>query len=352
MKIKMVMLAVMLSILLIVPATSYKADMVDNSHIKWKSNEIETAIITDGNTLYVGGSGPNNYTKIQDAINDSNDGDTIFVYDDSSPYYENVVINKSVKLVGEYRENTVIMANGKDAVNITANKVSVSGFMITSRASTRPFAGVKICKAGNATISNCDICSFGIAVYMNISYGNKIERCNMRESGTGIETDSSNKNVFVDCNIYNNSDGIWLCSSHENIISKCNIYDNDVGIDIMGVKNVLSSCNITNNKIGIYISGFSNKITRCNICENSVWGIMLLVGSANKVINNNFCGNKINAFFTNAAFNVWLRNYWKGWIFPFPKPIFGFLVWSFREAAIPWLNFDWMPRMMPYRGGR
>jgi len=29
-----------------------------------------------GNWLYVGGSGPGNYTKIQDAINDSFDGDT------------------------------------------------------------------------------------------------------------------------------------------------------------------------------------------------------------------------------------------------------------------------------------
>jgi len=39
-----------------------------------------------GNTLYVGGSGPGNYTSIQDAIDDASDGDTVYVYDDSSPY--------------------------------------------------------------------------------------------------------------------------------------------------------------------------------------------------------------------------------------------------------------------------
>jgi len=34
----------------------------------------------NGNTLYVGGSGPNNYTKIQDAIDNASNGDTVFVY--------------------------------------------------------------------------------------------------------------------------------------------------------------------------------------------------------------------------------------------------------------------------------
>ena len=34
-----------------------------------------------GNTLYVGGIGPDNYTSIQAAINDASDGDTIFVYE-------------------------------------------------------------------------------------------------------------------------------------------------------------------------------------------------------------------------------------------------------------------------------
>ncbi len=33
----------------------------------------------DGNTLYVGGSGPNNYTTIQGAIDDSVNGDTVLV---------------------------------------------------------------------------------------------------------------------------------------------------------------------------------------------------------------------------------------------------------------------------------
>lgn len=33
-----------------------------------------------GDILYVGGSGPGNYSKIQDAIDDASKGDTVFVY--------------------------------------------------------------------------------------------------------------------------------------------------------------------------------------------------------------------------------------------------------------------------------
>ncbi|MBE3093908.1 MAG: hypothetical protein IMZ52_02670, partial [Actinobacteria bacterium] len=44
-----------------------------------------------GNWLYVGGSGPGNYSSIQAAINATSSGDTVFVYAASSPYYENVI---------------------------------------------------------------------------------------------------------------------------------------------------------------------------------------------------------------------------------------------------------------------
>jgi len=56
---------------------------------------------SSGHWLYVGGSGPGNYTRIQDAIDNASSGDTVFVYDESSPYNESIWINKSVKVLGE-----------------------------------------------------------------------------------------------------------------------------------------------------------------------------------------------------------------------------------------------------------
>jgi hypothetical protein len=60
----------------------------------------------DGNTLYVGGSGPNNYTKIQDAIDDASDGDTVYVY--SGFYDESLTISATIILQGEAPTTTTI----------------------------------------------------------------------------------------------------------------------------------------------------------------------------------------------------------------------------------------------------
>lgn len=51
---------------------------------------------TSCNILYVGGSGSANFTSIQDACDTAGEEDTVFVYDDSSPYRENIIINTSL----------------------------------------------------------------------------------------------------------------------------------------------------------------------------------------------------------------------------------------------------------------
>jgi|GEM_PF-838341 len=82
-----------------------------------------------GTTLYVGGSGPGNYSNIQDAIDDASDGYAVYVY--SGTYYENIVIDKSINLTGENVKTTIIYGNGiGDVIKVTDDKVNISGFTI------------------------------------------------------------------------------------------------------------------------------------------------------------------------------------------------------------------------------
>ena len=111
--------------------------------------------LSSGNILYVGGSGPGNYTKIQDAVDNTSDGDTVFVYDDSSPYFENVQINNSINLIGEDRNSTIIDAEGKgNAIFVKSDEVSISEFTI-QHSRDASYGGIKIeSNFGFCTISD------------------------------------------------------------------------------------------------------------------------------------------------------------------------------------------------------
>ena len=96
--------------------------------------------ISFGNTLYVGGNGTGNYSRIQDAINDAVDGDTVFVYDDSSPYVENLVVDKSIHLIGEDKETTIISRKEINyTIGLFTNGISISGFTIKNAGKVEGF---------------------------------------------------------------------------------------------------------------------------------------------------------------------------------------------------------------------
>jgi len=94
--------------------------------------------------LHVGGFGEGNFSSINEAINNSNNGDVIYVYDDSSPYYENIIINKSISLIGENKTTTFINGNEQNTViSIIANDVLIKGFTIKNCKDGLYYAGLK-----------------------------------------------------------------------------------------------------------------------------------------------------------------------------------------------------------------
>jgi PKD repeat protein len=135
--------------------------------------------------LYVGGVEPGNYSTIQSAIDDASDGDTVFVYDESSPYYENVRVHKRINLIGENKNTTFInsIESPCPVVNIVSDNVIVSGF----------------------TTSGGYV---GIGIYGN---NNVIRRNKIVFNRYGIETGTdANNNVITDNIIVHNIKvGIW-----------------------------------------------------------------------------------------------------------------------------------------------
>jgi parallel beta-helix repeat protein len=186
-----------------------------------------------GKILYVGGSGPGNYTRIQDAIDDSNDGDTVFVY--NGTYYENIVIYKSISIFGEAKITTIIDGGGSlDVVVIAADWVNISGFTIQNSGDQWE-AGIYICSNFNIvtdnTISNND---FGIRLHS--SKNNTIwENTFGSKNIIGIHLgNSSNNNIIFHNNFINNTQHAndECNNSWDNGYPSCgNYWDDYVGRD-------------------------------------------------------------------------------------------------------------------------
>jgi parallel beta-helix repeat protein len=178
------------------------------------------SMMKDGHTLYVGGSNPGNYSKIQDAIDNASDGDTVFVYDDSAPYSGNIAINVSIHLIGENR-NTTSIEGGNYAVSIFVDGVTVSGFRISNVGDFWNCCGFYVISQGNNISNNNIVNNLRMnGIYLdgasyNTIYGNLIENNNYH----GIRLEYTSHNIIMNNRIVNNRGfGILLADSGENLL--------------------------------------------------------------------------------------------------------------------------------------
>lgn len=98
-----------------------------------------------------------NFSSIQEAINNAENGSTVYV--PSFLYYEHVIINKTVSLVGENVSTTIIdgsIGGGKHSaiVKITADNVTITGFTVQKSGWGWHRNGIYVYLADNCEIIN------------------------------------------------------------------------------------------------------------------------------------------------------------------------------------------------------
>ena len=221
---------------------------------------------SDGNTLYVGGSGAGNYTSIQDAIDNASDGDTVFVYNDSSPYYENLIVDKSISLIGEDRNSTIINGSeNEDTVNITAYNVLISGFTIHGW-----YKGLKIISHHNTISNNIFSNSVCSIILYDSSSSNEISQNIIDNNSVGIELRTSSANKIYNNLISNNSDGIlvWYSSLNNQIQNNTIKSNHNLGIRLSTTSATVSGNNFSNNSAGLVLSYCSDNFIKNNCFIN------------------------------------------------------------------------------------
>jgi len=203
------------------------------------------------------GSRKHPFNRIQDGIDHALEGHTVRVF--AGTYYEHVIVDKPVSIIGNGSDDTIIDGNGEGTVvTIRSDWVNLSYLQVTNSSKSWMKAGIHVTQS-----MHCQI---------------------------------------VETNCTGNRDGILLYySSHINI-SRNSVFDNGYGIHLVRC----SYCNMSSNIIsdgsdGIYESYGSNNTIYKNCITRNSRGINLLFATIDSHIYH-------NSIFENTFYGIYAEN--------------------------------------------
>lgn len=274
-----------------------------------------TAWTNAGYSVYI------RFSSIQGAINGAGEGAELYV--SSGTYHENLILNKTVSLSGENKDDTIIYGDGVGTVvEITANNVAFQGFTVknSSLEIGTSYAGIKISGANGCRITENYIIENRLGIFVFMSHKTEIQNNIVKNNHQGIVLYQSSE-VNVEGNLASeNNFGISLSYCWNNLI-----FSNRVDNSSTGGHGIFISSNSSNNTVvdnefvdnyhGMWISeAHSNSFLRNSITNNSLLGIELSESSDNFFFHNNFINNPRHIVIDNNSVNVWDNNcegnYW------------------------------------------
>lgn len=298
--------------------------------------------------------GPAHFHTIQEAIDNVGNGDTIFVRD--GLYYENLVIDKSLSLIGEDRETTKISGNFSGTViHILGDEVNIENFTIQDSGSEWLGSGIRL-ESDYCTITGNLVVNNNRGILVRFSDSNNILSNNIMNNEHGISMwySSHNKlrNNVISNNRYNfgiegfDKSDFFNDIDPSNIINEKRIYclanrsdmtfTQEAGyialVNCLNIKveNVTLKNNfdgmllaytqnltITKNDLrdnfrGLHFVESSNIIVNRNNLENNDCGIKLEHSKNNTFFHNNFKGNSRQVEAAADCTNVWDNSYASG----------------------------------------
>lgn len=314
------------------------------------SDSTGTLTVTLPSNITVDDSGGAHFTSIQEAIDNANDGNTVYVY--SGTYFEHLTINKSIILMGEDRQTTIIDGGGYGKViYVSGDDVSISGFTIQNGE-----YGIYCDESDSITINYNTIRDYDYGIYnfrttdgwiihnkiISGQYGiytykayNDAFRYNEISYNTlygAKDYNSQLKNCFNWNTFYHNYiayyydpdqklpvlefDGNILEDNYIAIMvenaSTISITNNTATRNEYGFYLINASPNIADNiishsKYGIYAGNSSPPISNNMISEISQYGIYAKFGDSLRIANNTIVDTKM-IIFNSTVKELWLKD--------------------------------------------
>jgi len=311
-------------------------------YIQPSKADAETIHVDDDNTMGPwDGTKDHPYQNITMALQSASAWSTIYVC--KGTYYENIVVNKTVSLVGENKKTTIIDGcRIGSVVEVTANSVTITGFAIRNSGQEYPNSGLTLIKVENCNIFGNNLTNNydGIRL-LDFSNNNSISANTITNNLGGIALSYSSNNSIHGNNVTaNNGFGIFLHRSLNNSMYENSIINNRWGIELdfsSDYNRIFGNNIVANNIDGIGFDHCSNNtISRNNIAANLDCGVRLsgtstyngisgndvtdnfdgirLSGSSsnNTIFHNNFVGNLQHASTYNSDDNYWDDGYPSG----------------------------------------
>ncbi len=282
-----------------------------------------TATQASAAVLTVGTSGEGNYTSIQEAVNNAQNGDTIVV----SPgiYIENVNVNKEIAIISKTdlsgnktnRTYVIGIVPTNDVFSIRSNNVKIAGFHIVGGPSgmdTYQEVGLYLEGVQNCSLNNNTLILNDVGIGLNNSQGNFLDNNQICLGSIGIVLSRSNENKLSNNLVETNDEGILLENSTNNTLMNNTAESNEIGILLDTSRtNMLGYNSISRNTNGVILENMadSNTLTNNSLYMNGLG--MYLKGSTSNMIYFNKLFNFMNA--VDEGINSWnsssAGNKWK-----------------------------------------
>jgi len=292
---------------------------------------------------------PDDYEKIQWAIGNATDGDTIYVK--AGTYYENVFVNKSVSLIGQNKDNTIIDGTGFTVIDdviidsvilVLANRVAISNFTVRNGVTGILLRGdrciVTDCVVyGNTMSGLAMVGSIKNVLRRNLFFSNTynlhidnfwridefmhdIDTSNL-VNGNPVYYLFNEENLSINpvtfpnigylgvvnsinvkianLSITGNGQGLLIAFSQDTSIENIAATDNLFGISLsVSPRTTIRNCNLSYNYLGIHSYYSDNVTVRENTISHNDGGMFLMGSNYGAICRNNFIENY---FFSQAS---------------------------------------------------
>ena len=273
---------------------------------------------------------PRDYAAIQQAIDRASPGDTIEVA--SGTYNEELKITKSIRLVGQGINRTIVSDRGT-VIFVDADNVEIRGLSVRDGT-----YGIFLSYCQNALLRDNEMSNnrwnfgvWGTSAYEfihDIDSSNKVNGKTLyywtSRNGGQVPKDAgyvalvNSTGVLVkDATLTSNEQGVLLVSTTNSIVENVTAYGNDEGIDSRWSSNntVRKSRFHTINWRAFYLDQSHNNSIYENTVLSSKYGLLVQNSTGNTLYHNNIVDN-IDQVYTDLSTNSWFNdeieegNYW------------------------------------------